>query len=1473
MRDEFTESTISKIARRVGYLCSNPQCRRPTIGPKPSGDGWINIGVAAHITAAAPGGPRFDASLTDAERRHPSNGILLCSDHAALVDRDPQHYTVERLRKWKQTAEERALAAIATRAADAGEPVRLAVELDEADRALIRGLGLLAADDIDTVTVQMRAAARADIEAFKGVPSWPTHSVPLNLRTRDSSGEHALTVVGLANAIEIADELTLVAGPGTGKTTTLTHLADAMLARDSTVPVFVPLAEWSTRGDSILGSLPRRRGFQAFREQHFMLLAAHARIALLLDGWNELDATSRRRVAYELDALRRDYPMLAVAVSTRRQAVDVPVAGPTIEIDALSMDQQLEIARTLRGADGGALLEHAWRTPGVRELISVPLYLTALIAATPSGAMPGTKEEVLRLFVEEHERGPGKVEALQAAALGFHRDMLAGLAVAATTAANTAIEITRARTVVNEVSSQLAATGQISVRPQPSAVLDALVNHHTLIRLGADGVSFQHQQFQEWHASFEVENLMLSAARGGAAATAKCDDVLNMPAWEEPVLFACERSSRSGSPGIEAVAVAVRRALAIDPMLAAEMIYRASDAVWDRVRDQVLAFAQRWHTPGQVDRAVRFMITTGRPEFASSIWPLIANSDSQIYLSALRAARRFRIAVLGPAPETRLATIPDEIRAHVVAEIAGESGMDGIQLATAIAKNDPSAQVQFAVIEALQFRRADRSVADVLSVAPPEVWSKLAEKGYAEEVADPDSAARLRSEREAYVRSEGRPLHKIGLLLDTREESPTVARQIADLIESEQFPPRDDHAAWRVGKAFERYPTEVTSALIKRLEAGRELPFRSEELLNNCPAIDDGPLVAMVLNCTTENRAAEAAARVIGPKTVALLIDKFIELDDKLRAAGAPAPEQQRNDYDRTMGRLQRSPVTSFLQAILSRGDTADPALITHLADLVGRHGGSDAAGPLRADAELLDSLARIVAQWIDALLRSATATRHQFAEVVRVVERMARPEFVDGLRRLLTEDLARRARAREDFFAAPMGRAIPPDVSHSYTLQYRQAFIAIGDDRVTRLMKQYLPDLAFGIDAAMALRAIWNKQHGTPEERRLFVTWPDFSEVRSRRARRRDNGPGQATPYAESIFSAVRHLIRDDGSEADKQHALALATIALGMPYGDQSTTIESLLALGRPMLEKRNLLAALIVAGETISADRVIAGLSELIVEESRTKPWLLGDQSHEVERWLQLLPFSDRPEALMDALALVDAKFLEPWRIEGLLKALGAAPSTQSDYLLGTLAERDPRLYEKWEWRDAIVRRDTPASNVMVLSLLCDGRFIPRGGDSWSLSRELAGKMHRQSEFRRAVLQRYQQLQPGLAKSLLGAAIAESPDDEALGVLIDSYAAEGHGFDGLLQRAIMEVALGKRTLPQWRGAFEHYSVDVSPLRKRLFGMLTGDGPPATLAEACLTAIDELRDEHGRVDTEPRHPDIASGRPWPRAAELLAG
>jgi len=105
-RDDFSKATTEILAKRVGYLCSNPQCRQLTIGANEKQDKATSIGIAAHITAASPGGPRYDESLTPEQRSHIYNGIWLCSKCATLIDKDSQKYIKEMLIKWKIGAED-----------------------------------------------------------------------------------------------------------------------------------------------------------------------------------------------------------------------------------------------------------------------------------------------------------------------------------------------------------------------------------------------------------------------------------------------------------------------------------------------------------------------------------------------------------------------------------------------------------------------------------------------------------------------------------------------------------------------------------------------------------------------------------------------------------------------------------------------------------------------------------------------------------------------------------------------------------------------------------------------------------------------------------------------------------------------------------------------------------------------------------------------------------------------------------------------------------------------------------------------------------------------------------------------------------------------------------------------------------------------------------------------------------------------
>ena len=107
-RDEFKKPTLDALAKRVGFNCSNPNCEKPTIGPNSQLDGVLLIGVGAHITAAAAGGPRFDPKLSPADRSSISNGIWLCTNCATMIDKDSTGFPVELLQNWKTAAETKA---------------------------------------------------------------------------------------------------------------------------------------------------------------------------------------------------------------------------------------------------------------------------------------------------------------------------------------------------------------------------------------------------------------------------------------------------------------------------------------------------------------------------------------------------------------------------------------------------------------------------------------------------------------------------------------------------------------------------------------------------------------------------------------------------------------------------------------------------------------------------------------------------------------------------------------------------------------------------------------------------------------------------------------------------------------------------------------------------------------------------------------------------------------------------------------------------------------------------------------------------------------------------------------------------------------------------------------------------------------------------------------------------------------------
>lgn len=99
-RDDFSKETKRALAGRAGHRCSI--CKTPTIGPSDeSPTSFMNVGIASHITAAAPGqgARRYDSSLTPRQRSSIDNGIWLCRGCDGIIDRDAVRFPAETLKR------------------------------------------------------------------------------------------------------------------------------------------------------------------------------------------------------------------------------------------------------------------------------------------------------------------------------------------------------------------------------------------------------------------------------------------------------------------------------------------------------------------------------------------------------------------------------------------------------------------------------------------------------------------------------------------------------------------------------------------------------------------------------------------------------------------------------------------------------------------------------------------------------------------------------------------------------------------------------------------------------------------------------------------------------------------------------------------------------------------------------------------------------------------------------------------------------------------------------------------------------------------------------------------------------------------------------------------------------------------------------------------------------------------------------
>jgi hypothetical protein len=404
-----------------------------------------------------------------------------------------------------------------------------------------------------------------------------------------------------------------------------------------------------------------------------------------------------------------------------------------------------------------------------------------------------------------------------------------------------------------------------------------------------------------------------------------------------------------------------------------------------------------------------------------------------------------------------------------------------------------------------------------------------------------------------------------------------------------------------------------------------------------------------------------------------------------------------------------------------------------------------------------------------------------------------------------------------------------------------------------------------------LILKAISDKQLNLPEQS-FHRQWPWFDEVAAARADRAVSPkPEPANALAVPIFAAIDRLAKPETDKEGQLLAIQLARIALAMPHTDQDGLIARVMALPQPLKAKWELLAAIALDGQVLDVDVVMQGVDEWLAEAPKNE-WHNKQNTWEIEPWLELLPFTTRPEAVLEGLTKVKAFYDRGWakRWERVLRAVAGVPGPEGEALLAALARAHRDIAGDFEWMKAILGRDSPAAVLLYVDLFIEGVFGqgPDAADAWHVGRELAAYVQKFPQIKPELKKRYEAVDTDPARSMFEHFFGEVGGDDDFIAMVKKYAASGQAYDGRMDGAVRAVAMREVPVSEGSNSFYIHPASVAQVRQFLFGLLRGTSQEAALATSCLTAIDVLRDEYGIAANDTRHPNVMSEIPWPPEA-----
>lgn len=1346
--------------------------------------------------------------------------------------------------------------------------------------------------DVEPQIADLIDRIRRAVEVVAGTWAGKTKGHPLielsanRLAPDGAESADVLSLEQIDQALSQSGRIVLEGPAGRGKTTTLIQLAQR--TRAAGIPFIVELPAWTSSRRGILDYIAGMPAFQAER----ITPADLARVQqtepflFLLNGWNEITAAKSEQANSALREIERDFPSAGIIVATRTHHLTPPLPGALrLRLLRLRREQRTAYLATRLGAKGADLCTYIDRDPSLDELTRTPFILSEVASLFEADStIPSTKIGVLSQVLRLQEQRDEHKNALQTGPIfGRQTDYLKALATEMTRNGAVTSSEAEARAVSAVIAQGLLSRGQIEPVGSP-AVLATLTAHHVLERVDYPQTAFlfEHQQLQEYYAALDVHTQLLDLRDDDHEATTRFTaNYVNDPAWAEPLRMIAETFAKQTGDGetdrrnTRAGGQLITMALTVDLVFAGELARICGAAVWSDVRTAVgerirAVYAIRNGIFRQY--AVAAMLATGATDFGDIIEPLLSSQDRQTRLSTYRLWPDIQVSSLGPNWHEQVHGWSEEARADFVAELLHHRADGEV---AAFAAEDGSTAVKNAAVSSLMWTRSDNALVPILDSMDAQAFEDVARRnaGLLPATLRPRTLAAIRHFIAISTDHPAR-LQAVLKLIELGETGlDEVVKDAMAALSGDDVRNQGSHHIEPALEYLRRVdPAWASEWVANRLAEGNL--YEHEHWLSFATAIPDGLVEKCLQRIESEDLKNEhfgGIVSIIAARADANLAARVFAALRELRRVEDAEPNgrhelewQKMRQLEAVFRALPDDIAVAGILSSVTKGDALDIKVAASLLSGVARPD----VEPLRiTDEGLKADICAYLKSSVDIVLGQDDFSGREKANLASSIAQVGTSEDMTDLVKLARADIERMRRgwaARAAGDRGPLGNGCTMSYAnwHIAAVMYLDSTAAEQvlidmlpepeyiSSAATAMARDFLPKPERSFNQTLSYDVIWAAREGlipppinTQRRTRFAIALND--EINRLREQNQDGKPIAQLKILAKALAAVDGL----GSAN-----VVLSVIAMPDQW-DQYTCLDA----------AERLLIAGVVLPPTVALTLVAS-----FVE--RTEKWLQDSDRYLLRRILALCPFVAPPAEGISLMRDVLSKYRLPgYELREIITALGQSRSDAAVDFLCELASDDSVLKQcEDNFVNSFAALDTPRARELLLgSVDPDIRGITltsRPHREHVLVARIAELAQRSPDVATRLGELCERDLPEHNRHVLSQVMARlgTPESFALNLkLIDDTkplpVPQGVGVQ--LESAFVE----RRPEGQSPNVFTQHARTSNELRVLLFKMALSDEKRRQSAFMLLGQLEEWRLEYGRPTGEPRHPNLASGGPWP--------